>query len=383
MKPAINSQTRALDRLQNLLKDDDKLSGSLYAMKEADGTVNLYRTDAKDDTVVNRALHRFNAHSADARELVRTKIMDVLQQNGIDITADIRKALPSKTKLGNTAALHDAIANAKFQFDIAQKKTELMAHMPASANEIAIKLKSDLESMNWGSLKSVGTLFRGRTDGNQALSAYLMDQFKDVAKTCVSHVKRAASETLHKTGSMDKAMVAAHETLLISLKLVQFSTQFKEVVRETIKMVDTVAAEKMASGARHLAKAGETEGAKIDPQDLQTFAKALKEFIPAALVLRTLSQELVNNLEPVNRELQREAEALTGIKPPSAFSLTRMQNYVMAGVSGADKSITLGGTGKTDDRAAMPEYMKFLDDATRNNLDEFIAFNALKKEFMS
>ncbi len=383
MKPVSNNPAQALTRLQNLLRDDDKLSGSLYATKEADGTVNLYRADAKSDSVLNRALHRFNVHSAEARELVRNKIMDVLQQNGLEVTADIRKALPSKTKLGNNAALHDAIANEKFRFDIAQKKSELQKHMPADAKEVATKLKSDLEAMDWGDARSMGTLFRGKTDGNKALSAYLMGQFKAAADSCVHYVKKAATETLHKTGSMDKAMVAAHEAMLVSLKLVQFSPQFKEVARETMKMVDTVAQEKVASGARHPPKAGETEGAKIDPQDLRTFAKALKEFVPAALVLRTLSQELVNSLASADRELQREAEALTGQKPPSGFSLIKMQNYVMAKISDADKSVTLGGAGKADVQSAMPDYMAFLGDPDRNNLNEFAAYNFLKQELLS
>lgn len=386
MKPVTNDPAVALSRLQNLLADQpgkEKMSGTLYAEKAADGTVNLYRVNSETDTKLNRALHRFNTHSADARELVRAKIINVLQETGLEITADIRKALPSKTKLGNTAALRDAIANEKYKFDVAQRQAALQKHLPAGgAKEIATKLKPDLESMDWSSTASVGTIFRRNTDGTKALSAYLAGQFKDATDMCVANAIKAGSDSLKKTGSPDKAMVAAHEALLVSLKLVQFSPQFKEVVRELTSMVDTVAGEKTSSGARVPTKAGDPPGDLIAPNVINDVAKAAKEFVLTTVLLRTLSTELNDSLALGDRAFRREAETTTGHPPPAEFSLTRAQNYVLALLNKADKSKTLDGTGKADAQAALPDYMKFLADPARNNLNEFISLKLLEQEML-
>ncbi len=386
MKPVSTTPAHALVKLQNLLDDQhgkEKMSGTLYTEKAADGTVNLYRTKSESDTVINRALHRFNAHSADARELVRAKIIDVLTQSGLEITEDIRKALPSKTKLGNTTMLRDAIANEKYRFDVAKLHATLQKHLPAGgAKEIAVELKPDLESMDWSRTASVGNLFRGKTDGIKALSAHLAGQFKEAADMCAANALKAGMRSLKETGSPDQAMIAAHEAVLISLKLVQFSPQFKEVVRELTTMVDTVAREKTSSGARVPTKAGDPPGDLIAPNVINDVAKTAKEFVLTTVLLRTLSTELNDSLTLVDRAFRREAETATGHTPSAEFSLTRVQSYVLALLNKADKSETLGGAGKADAKAALPDYMAFLSNPARNNLDEFTALKLLEQEML-
>ncbi len=385
MKPVTNDPSRALTRLQLLLEDPhdkEKMSGTLFAEKAADGSVHLYRISAETDGKLNRALHRFNAHSAEARVLVRAKIVNVLQAYGLEITADIKKALPSKSKLGNTAELRDAIANEKYKFEVAQKKAEKQKHVPAGgAKEIAGRMKPDLESMNWSTLASVSTLFRSNTDGTDALSAHLAGEFEDVTQICADNAIKAGTDSLKKTGSPDAAMIAAHKALLVSLKFIQFSPKFKEVVSELLTMVDTVAQEKIASKARVPSKPGDPLGAVIDPKVINQVAQAAKKFLLSTVLLRTLSTELSENLVLADRSLRREAEAVTGNAPPADFSLKRVLNYVMGLLNKSDKSVTLEAPGKAIAQAALPDYMKFLASAD-NNLDAFASLKMLEQEIL-
>ena len=104
-------QDLSVDRLKTFLAaTDGKESNTLFTGKSNKGTLLLHRLPSKDDTRLARLGHFLRLGTE--RNKVREKIKDLLRNQGIELTADIRKAMPSRFSNGNTTELLKAINNA-------------------------------------------------------------------------------------------------------------------------------------------------------------------------------------------------------------------------------------------------------------------------------
>ena len=105
-----------VERLKTFLAATDcKESNTIFTGKRNDGTLLLHRLPRKDDTLLARLGHFLRMGSE--RNKVRQEIKSLLQNQGIELTADIRKAMPSRFSSGNDHKLYDAIRYAPREFD--------------------------------------------------------------------------------------------------------------------------------------------------------------------------------------------------------------------------------------------------------------------------
>jgi hypothetical protein len=72
-------------------------------------SVRYCRVEKSESTLLGRLADRLNFWSGNARCAAKNKIIQALRQSGIEITDDIKKALPDRWKLGNTNLLESGI----------------------------------------------------------------------------------------------------------------------------------------------------------------------------------------------------------------------------------------------------------------------------------
>jgi hypothetical protein len=72
-------------------------------------SVSYCRFEKSESTLLGRLADRLNFWSGNARCAARNKIIEALQQQSIELTEDIKKALPDRFKLGNTNLLESGI----------------------------------------------------------------------------------------------------------------------------------------------------------------------------------------------------------------------------------------------------------------------------------
>ena len=101
-------QDLVVDRLKTFLATTDgKESNTLFTGKDKNGTLLLHRLPRKDDTLLRRLGHFLRMGSE--RNQLREKIKDLLKNQGIELTPDIRKAMPSRFSSGDDNKLYKAI----------------------------------------------------------------------------------------------------------------------------------------------------------------------------------------------------------------------------------------------------------------------------------
>jgi len=89
-------------------------------------SVSYCRMEKSESTLLGRLADRLNFWSGNARCAARTKIIDALTQQGIEITEDIKKALPDRWKLGNTNRLERSVKAALTEKEKAATKRKLL-----------------------------------------------------------------------------------------------------------------------------------------------------------------------------------------------------------------------------------------------------------------
>lgn len=82
-------------------------------------SVSYCRMEKSESTLLGRLADRLNFWAGNARCVARKTIIKALTQQGIEISSDIRKALPDRWKLGNTKQLESSI---KAAVEIRDKK---------------------------------------------------------------------------------------------------------------------------------------------------------------------------------------------------------------------------------------------------------------------
>lgn len=367
------NQTKAL--LTELItmidrKEDKKtgaaLSGNIYFTKGSQGNVHLQKVLASKDTPSVQKKYLASAESIQARELAGFKLESLFKKAGIEVTDEIRQALPGKTTIGNAAIIKETITNSLTKLSQMEKNEQ--SQIFATKKQTLDALKTDLSGITWSDTRSVENLFRGNTTGSKMLVGYLGATFTDSAKKCAAAAIKAGNECLKKTHSADLAMVAAHQTLLASLKDVHFTPELNDLAYSMMDLVDEVASEKMSQ-----------DPAKYTKETVSTIAAKAKEKMLSTIMLRTLATELTDELTLADLSFRRTAESLSGKAPPPEASFTRIGDKIQKLFNRQSASKTMQGQ-LEEMKSTSPQYAGFLSDAMQNNLEAFTALKQLSSD---
>jgi hypothetical protein len=110
-------QNLTIDKFKDFLSskalDESK---NLFTGKSHNGILLMHRLTTKADTKLARLGHFFRLGSE--RNKVREEIKTLLSKEGIELTAEIRKALPSRFSNGNATELLAALKTAPHGFPV-------------------------------------------------------------------------------------------------------------------------------------------------------------------------------------------------------------------------------------------------------------------------
>jgi hypothetical protein len=134
----------------------------------------LHRLPKKTDSALVRLGHFLRLGSE--RNQVRQEIKSFLKDQGIELTADIRKALPSRFNTGNAKALWTALKEA-----------------PIEEKFVVKSFGNSLENLDWGDISKAKSLSRDSSLGATAPARLGSIDFKSQAKTIADAAKTAGN----------------------------------------------------------------------------------------------------------------------------------------------------------------------------------------------
>ena len=174
-------------------------SESLFTGKSNTGVFLLHRLPKKTDSALVRLGH-FLRFGSD-RNQVREKIKDLLRSQGIALTNDIRKALPSRFNNGNAKALWTALKEA-----------------PIEEKFVVKSFGNLVKNLNWDDISKVKDLSRDNSLAGTAPARLSSIDFKSQAKTIADAAKNAVNTALDQKKTPDEAMVAGYTALIDEVK---------------------------------------------------------------------------------------------------------------------------------------------------------------------
>jgi len=257
-----------IEKFESFLKSNDpNESKTIFAGKSNLGVKLLHRLPTESDSKLAR-LSYFLRFGSERNEL-RQEIKGFLKAQGIALTADIRKALPSRFSTGSATALMEALKKA-----------------PVEEKFVVSSFGSTLENLDWGDISKAKSLSRensiGMTSSARASALNFSAQAKSIAAAVISEI----NTTLNADKTPDEAMAAGYTALINQVKEIQINSSFSNAVQGMHKEVDRVMAEKLknASDDKH--------------QVIRDFGAACKKNIIPSLVLRTLTPAIFTELGP-------------------------------------------------------------------------------------
>jgi hypothetical protein len=257
-----------IEKFESFLKSNDpNETKAIFAGKSNLGVMLLHRLPTESDSKLAR-LSYFLRFGSERNEL-RQEIKGFLKDQGIALTADIRKALPSRFSTGSATGLIDALKKA-----------------PVEEKFVVSSFGSTLENLDWENLKNAKNLSRANSIGMgssaRASGLNFSAQAKSIAAEVISEIKIA----LNNGDTGDEAMVVGYTALINQVQKIEINASFSNVVQGMHKEVDRVMAEKLKNTAikQH--------------QAIKDFGETCKKNIIPSLVLRTLNPAIINELAP-------------------------------------------------------------------------------------
>lgn len=136
-------------------------------------SVSYCRMEKSESTLLGRLADRLNFWSGNARCAARNKIIETLQQQGIELTEDIKKALPDRWKLGNTNLLESGI-KAALQEKTATREQQLKDYCKS---ELAEPFRKYLWGVVNGDVTSAGDTL---TEKSQSIEQTITDKIANI-----------------------------------------------------------------------------------------------------------------------------------------------------------------------------------------------------------
>lgn len=265
-----------IQKLDDFLKTKPPTeSESLFTGKSNTGVLLLHRLPKKTDSALVRLAHFLCLGSE--RNQVRQQIKSFLKDQGIELTADIRKALPSRFNTGNANALWTALKEA-----------------PIEEKFVVKSFGNSLENLDWGDISKAKSLSRDSSLGATAPARLGSIDFKSQAKTIADKAKNAVNKALDQKKTPDEAMVAGYTTLIDEVKKMEIDPSFLNVVNGMQQEVDKVMKEKLENVPQD------------QHQAIKDFGAACKKNIIPSLLLRTLCPALMDEFGPENETAPKE-----------------------------------------------------------------------------
>jgi hypothetical protein len=266
-----------IEKFESFLKSNDpKESKAVFAGKSNKAVMLLHRLPTQSDSKLAR-LSYFLRFGSERNEL-RQQIKEFLKDQGIELTAEIRKALPSRFSTGSATGLIDALKKA-----------------PVEEKFVVSSFGNTLENLDWGNLKHAKSLSRensiGMTSSARASGLNFSAQAKSIAAAVISEINTA----LGADKTPDEAMVEGYTALINQVQEIKINSSFSNVVQGMHKEVDRVMEEKLKNTPAN------------KHQAIKNFGVACKKNIIPSLVLRTLGPAIINELTP-ERETALKAD---------------------------------------------------------------------------
>lgn len=375
------SQTKSvlMDLSRLMERKDDKdtgapLSDTLYFSKGDNGQVNFLKLPVARDTKAAQEKYMRSESAGQARELAGQKLADLFTKAGLQLTDEIRQALPGKTRMGDAKVIKDTLADAGLKLNHLENAKS--RDVPATMAQTLSALKTDLSALDWTKASSVESLFRGNSASNRLMVGLIGNTFTEGAKQCAATALKAGFDCLHQTKSTDLAAVALHQALLGSLKDIHFTPEVYELAQGMMKLADEVAAEKMQSNSNPSTKT------KFDQGTVDKMALKAKDKMLAAILLRTLMTQLSDEMSEMENTYMREASRVSGQPPADELRFARVNDKVMKLFNHTMRSAqTLSQIDGM--KAKLPQYAAFLANEDKNNLNAFVSFRQLEEAVKS
>lgn len=377
--PDLLEAKETLGKLVNILTNDKAkmnpgdtiivdVGATMYFEKGAGGKINLRRIKLADDNPAAQAKYMRSKQAGEAREQANTKILALLSKVGVEVTDEIRHALPSETSMGNPAVLKDTLQAASTKIAQLERKA-LQREGTATKSEVVGELKKELSALDWNSPTVLENVLRGDSASSKKLAHFVQDAFDASAKKCATTAVDAARKALNAGKGNDVAITAAHTALLDSLQHVRFALEFEELAKEAVGTVNVLAGEKEAN----------KPALKTDPK-FQTTVALLKDRVLANIILRAFVPEVMDQFALVSAEIGRLAEAKTKNAPPVEASVGRLADKVQKLFNGTMFTSTKTKGHIEEIKGTHPKYAAFLIDPAKNSLSGFTAFVKVKQE---
>ncbi len=323
-------------------------SKSFFAGKTHLGNFLLHRLPKEADGKLAR-LGYFLSHSAE-RHTVRQQLKEFLTDKNIVLTADIRKALPSRFSSGNADGLLKAIHAAS-----------------ADADFIVSSFREELRGFDWMSPLGAGTLNRGNSITTTAPTRLLKQDFEPGIKRIMTEVKTEIELNLTLGYDADKAMLAGYKTLISEVSKMPLSDQFTKVAKRMAVEVNS----EMLKRVRNEPDAGKHE-------TIARFATECKKNIIPSLVLRTLMPTIIDQITsdttPGTRPDGTPTLAARGVKLTALTEQLKNQFNPQT-----TKKFERSNTGKSE----FPEFYAYLSTETNRLKTSMPALQALEQEVLN
>lgn len=377
--PDLLETRETLGKLVNILKNDTAkmnpgdtkkvdVGATMYFEKGAAGKINLRRIKLADDTSEAQTKYMKSKQAGEAREIAGTKMLALLSKVGVEVSDEIRNALPSKTSMGNPGVLKDTLQDALTKIAQLERKAR-QRDQTATRSEVVLELKGELSALDWNSPAALENLLRAGSPSSTKLAQFVQDAFDASAKQCAKTAVDAARSALNAGKGNDVAITAAHTALLDSLKQVSFTPEFERLAKEAVGAVNVLAGEKVANNP----------SLKTDPK-FQTTVALLKDRVLANIILRAFVPEVMDQIALVSAEVGRLTEAKTGKAPPAEASVGRLADKMQKLFNGTVFTSSKMKGHIEEIKGTHPNYTSFLKDPAKNSLSGFTAFVKLKQE---
>ncbi len=250
-------------------------SREFFAGKTHLGHFLLHRLPAESNGKLARLAY-FLSHGAE-RQAVRKQVKEFLADKHIELTADIRKALPSRFSSGSASGLLKAMQAASADVDF-----------------VVGSFGDELRRLDWLDPKNSKALSRDNSITTTAPARLLAQDFAADAKRIATGVKYEIDAKLLLGYDADEAVKGGFDHLMDEVSKLSFSPAFTKVAKGMSAEVNRVMAQKLR-----------TESDDGKRQAIADFGAACRNNIIPSLILRTLTPAIVNEFVDENKKGNR------------------------------------------------------------------------------
>jgi hypothetical protein len=194
-------------------------------------SVRYCRVEKSESTLLGRLADRLNFWSGNARCAAKNKIIQALRQSGIEITDDIKKALPDRWKLGNTNLLESGIKAA-----LKEKEKTLKDYCQS-------ELAEPFKQYFWGIVKrDVTHVGHPLTEESKLIEQKITDKIATILESQLNlFIDSLLTELSHQTKPLTKEIIEKFtKTQLKKFLLAVFSSSEAKAIEDQISSAHEV-----------------------------------------------------------------------------------------------------------------------------------------------